>query len=404
MSLFGKRDSSKPPFTIPLGLVSTSRTNLSEKQPLAEDEVKTTVPNSNHRLQGYHLEVVENYVKEPVNKAVSNTGYFAPENTFLLLGHGTEIISNSKERYILQPNQHMMIPGQCGSLLRVSSTEQHDLYSLKNNIPIFNKGTTNDSSYLFRKVSINSVNNSRKTSLAKYNKYFPGKGVPSLMITPFSTHINKTPDGDYIYVIVSGILQKTRPYTFPDAVLPSQNNNLYKGDTEKLYTRKTKLDVLTLDVRLGEAEKHKSTYEVLNNIKESLGGSVLTFRELISLAILSKYSFAGKGYTGITSRQIYEIVDGISREEGNNSDRKITEYYNELTLRDLLSLRVPLEFFFHFLDSKTNAPYLLILNVCRAVNDVSISKDTIFARRRASMSGSSRRFAMRKTKRIKKRR
>jgi hypothetical protein len=363
------------------------------------------VPNSEHRLQSdFAPEVIEDYVSVPVPNIVSNKDYFSPENTFLLLGHGDEIISNAKERYTLQPNQYMMIPGQCGSLLRVSFTEQNDLYSLKNNIPIFNKGINNASSHLFRKISVNSVNNSRKISLAKYNKYFPGKSIPSLMITPFSTHINKKPDGQYIYVIVSGILQKTRPYTFPNAVLPSQNNNLYKGDTEKLYTRKTKLDILTLDVRLGEAEKHKSTYEVLNNIKESLGGSVLTFRDLISLAILSKYSFTSKGYTGISSRQIYEIVDGISREEGDNSDKKITEYYNELTLRDLLSLRVPLEFFFHFLDSKTSGPYLLILNVCRAMNGVNISKDTIFARRRASMAGSSRRFAMRKTKRIKKRR
>ena len=393
MPLFGKKDPTEPPFPFTLGLVSSYKGR--EPSELKEGEATITVPNS-RRLENYYApRIIEDYVeKKPLN-VVSNTDYFAPENTFLLLGHGDEIISNAEERYILQPNQHMMIPGQCGSLLRVSFTEQQDLYSLKNNIPIFNKETNNTSSYLFRKVSVNSVNNSRKPSLAKYNKYFPGKSVPSLMITPFSTHIN----GDYIYVIVSGILQKTRPYTFSDAVLPSQNNNLYKRDTEQLYTRKTKLDVLTLDVRFGEAEKHKSTYEVLNNIKESLGGSVLTFRELVSLAILSKYSFAGKGYIGISSRQIYEIIDGLSREEGDNSDRKFNEYYNELTLRDLLSLRVPLEFFFHFLDSKTNGPYLLILNVCR---DVSMNKEKILTRRRASMVAGSR--CKRKTKRIKKQR
>jgi hypothetical protein len=319
--------------------------------------------------------LIENYAA-PVHVEDSHEGKeaFADENIFLLSGHGYDASLNDQERYFLKKNQYAMIPGKCGTSLTVKSIEHtKGFYNYNKPIAIFNKETENSFALLnFTKLSRNNLNRTMSRKLSNYKHYRPKMdesnaeeriSVPPLHIQPFGASVEK----NTVRIPVSGLLQKSNPYHY---IVKPRANEIDK------YIKTIYLDKADdIKIPLGRvASVGGKANEVLIALKQSLGGSILTFDDIVNLTII----------------KLYESLDGdlIEKMRSIQEDPMYERYKQSITVDDMIDLILPVKFFFDFLDSKTDKPYLVIFSVCRSVSGASA--ENIMRQRRMSREGGAR--------------
>lgn len=345
--------------------------------------------------------LIENRFNAVIPQVIEGGEVFDPANIFLLDGHGSDA-SLVRDRYYLKENQYALIPGVCGSILQSSYESAGDFFNYDKPIHVFNSATQDNFPILeYSKLSINQfskIKTKKQSSMKHYRPKLNNSNVeerisvPPLYITPFITFLKDTwPGMSKMTISISGLLRKSESYHF----------NVVDPTTDKYsFTKEINNNILDSLFQNIESEilanyQFKSNALVIyNKLKEALRGSVLTFDNIVNLAILQKH----KDIYEMSGSQILENMRLIQDDESYKS------YKNNLTINDLLRLNLPIDFFFEFLNTKTNGPYLLIFNVCRTVKD-DASEENVIRKRAMSRGGSRRhRLVKRKTKRIKKRR
>jgi hypothetical protein len=347
---------------------------------------------------GNYAGVEDYFTRYSENKqAMGDT--FKPENIFLLAGHGSDNSALNRNHYIveeyeLKEGQYALIPGKCGIILIAKDKGIKDFFEYDRPIEVFNKNTKDNFSILeTQHIGMNQVTKiySRKNSTLKH--YRPKLSdpneekrikLPALYIKPFDFTV--TPDNKFkpragrVDVTISGLLRKSEPYYFPQIVTADE-----RATELSAFRREIRMDDVR-DLNYSIKQNEEKLKPVLDIFKGALAKSVLTFDEIVDLAIIQRFV----RFNDDIMTQLKTIKENPEYEE----------WLNTISLNNIMKLSLPISFFYHFLDTKVDKPYLIIFQVCRFVGDDFFSEEAV-GRRRAQSAGKRRRKTLRR-RRIKK--
>ncbi len=367
--------------------------NLRTQKMMSEFQPETYVWNYRN---GAGTKFVEDYFQQYSQNENVKGETFRDENIFLLDGHASDSSLNiESSRYMLKDGQYALIPGRCGVILFANYNITKHFFEYNKPIELFNKETKDNFSILeFSKVGTNQVTGITTRKNSTYKHYRPKLSntdkyetisVPPLNIIPFNFLLNpkKTSFNEEILINIGGILQKSEPYHFEKK--NSANNNLKDADKyhKSIYIEKEELEIPFQQFL--DSNKMSTIKHAINTFKESLAKSVLTYENVIDLIIVKKHL----GLDG----------DILGKMKTIKENPEYKSWLDNLTLNDIISLSLPVEFFFNFLNTRASKPYLLIFNVCRSVGD-DFSSENLRRQRALSQAGGRRR---RRTQRKKKR-
>ncbi len=347
---------------------------------------------------GNYIGVEDYFTRYSENKEIVGET-FKPENIFLLAGHGSDSSALNRnlynvEDYELKEGQYALIPGKCGVVLIGNYEAIKDFFEYERPIEIFNKNTKNNFSILEKRhIGMNELTKiySRKNSTLKH--YRPKLSdpneekrikLPALFITPFD--FTAKADNQYkpregtVHISIGGLLRKTEPYYFPKIV--SADERLTELSTLKRTIKMDDIRDLNYYSIKHNGEKIK---EIIDTFKASLAKSVLSYEDIIDLAIIQRFV----GFNKDIISQLKTIKDNPNYED----------WLNAISLNDIMKLSLPIRFFFDYLDTKVDKPYLIIFRVCRSVGD-DFSEEAV-SRRRAQSAGKRTRKQRRRRQSIK---
>lgn len=358
--------------------------------------------------------------------------YFDPDNIFYFSGHGREETylqlgdnTDIMHRYKLRRNQYALIPGKCGNILIAEDEGSfEDFFKSTKPIKVFNSSTTNSnvgfSSSFFKSSPKNknreTVPLSIQSKEGQLKFYYPKTknsnsiarvSLPPLLLNPLLYYINK--DNTELTLYISGLLRKSQPYN-----MGIRSRGLFSSSTP-IYGLVAPITKAALQLELayftnppGETFKYykpinftekdvKLAKGALSLIEKSLSGSVLTFKNLVAMAIIYNFGNYTQGYAPISQNNMYELTqismdEIMARTQMDRSEKtgNALRAYNSLRINDILHFNIPIAFIYKFLDSKTNnKPYVVLIPACRGLKlknvylDEGETKQNLIARRRA---------------------
>lgn len=303
----------------------------------------------------------------------------------MVSGHGSE--SAQDARYKLKLNQYAMIPGKCGTEIKINVSIYDKFFKLgSKKFATFNKNTKNkdvSSAMELEYKTYNkstSGNNINLGTSSDFKIYHPGifatykTTVPQLLIQPIVAHQRRGIDDgkEYLTIELSGILDSENPVplNYSDPVNANGNKAppaydihrlINDGDLEKPFSE---IDKETLE--------DGNAIIIRELIRRALQGSVIPYEDILILALMYKYGFY-KNPTDASLTHIKELpfskYFSVFKEIKDNPADK-TDIINSLTIKDILDTLVPIEFFYDYLDNlykDTSKPYLLIVMTCRDI-------------------------------------
>ena len=307
-------------------------------------------------------------------KGVAN---FEDKNIFMLSGHAHEILDG--HRYTLKKNQNALIPGTCGTTISVPAETLYDSFFNIKPLPIFSDFTLNSnvSSKLGIKYTVSEelVEGGKQVlpnvQHFKHYRFTPSEKrskLPSINIMPlmFSKDIDYE-NQPHITIELSGILRKTSPYKM---VFNESWGEKKHRDHSTHYKIHLPMDEAGLELPYGHVGSNKLASDGFEALKESLKGSVLTFEHIMELAVLYKFGLEGTPFYAIKPDDIHASFMAVKYFPG------FEEKKNSISLSDLENMRIPVDFFFEFLDDlritgnaeqKNQQPYVLMIMTCRDV-------------------------------------
>jgi hypothetical protein len=310
-----------------------------------------------------------------INFTAKEAPKFKKKDIFMISGHGKE--NTEGYRFEIGGRQNALIPGVCGTSISTESDIYNTFFSNSDtinefsNINVFSQKTNNkrvSSSLGFEySMFIPLVNGGEhKITKIKQLKHYRAGGLgrnelPQLSIIPIIMGIQNTAIHQYIYIELSGILRKSNPYemTVVKEWEPEELSGQNNGNKQLLLCEN---DDLTLTIKQAEeAGPDNRSFRILNVIRESLKESVLSFDDILLLSVLHKFGTVdGRDIRDIHASEVFDEWQKLSTSEESRAKMK------DIMLADFFNLRVPLQFFFQFLDTQTADPYLVIVLTCRA--------------------------------------
>ena len=308
---------------------------------------------------------------------------------YMISGHGRQPIQNP--RFKLNKNQYAMIPGKCGVNISAGNDLYENFFNLKDKgVNIYKNSTSKNIKLNIKYKQYNILNTEENKNIGlsqEFKAYYPGvldttsTNPPQILINPLMLTLMQIEEKQYLSFELSGLLKSGNkvPINFDDPA----SSPMYRYDIEIT-------DTTEIDMSLGEmlSSKPELASNIIGTLRRSLEGSEITFSDILHLACLYKFGYEDIPFSKIPFKDIYTHFINI-----NNTD-KYKNLHESLTLRDLITFEVPLQFFFDFLDSKQvdTDPYLLIVMTCRGVRSskniaTPQRKKIISEHRRGSISG-----------------
>lgn len=366
--------------------------------------------------------LTNNYFALPPGPTIpaSEPVYFNPSNVFSVYSHGKENVTPT--RYFLKPNQYALIPGKCGNVTW-GSTKLHykKFFTPTKKIKLFNSSTkqSNVANIVLETestpITITTYKNKNLIPLGlrreegKYNFYYPqskntNKGaavsLPPLEIMLIFNDYNE--DTNEVKIQISGVLRQSQPYkmggglfskdTYEETVpYTHRASRVYFGS----FSNPVSDDIYTYGMLKFKPSENdiKIAKNVVEVIKKALGGSILTYENIIAMTMLFYHGdddenensesiqganvFKRGDIKRLINMPMNEIMARAQMDRPVKTGRALKSY-NSLTLDKLLHFYVPIKFIYNFLDSKTTGPYLVIFTACR---DTKVSESAIQRRR-----------------------
>lgn len=285
------------------------------------------------------------------------------KNIYMISGHGRQPIQNP--RFKLNKNQYAMIPGKCGVDISAGNDLYENFFNLKDKgVNIYKNSTSKNIKLNIKYKQYNILNTEENKNIGlsqEFKAYYPGvldttsTNPPQILINPIMITLMPIEGKQYLSFELSGLLKSGNkvPINFDDPASPP----MYRYDIEIT-------DNMILDIPLDEliSSQPELSSNIIGTLRRSLEGSEITFSDILYLACLYKFGYEDIPFSKIQFRDIYNYFTKINTEEYKN-------LHESLTIRDLMTFEVPLQFFFDFLDSKQgdNDPYLCIVMTCRGV-------------------------------------